>query len=315
MRLDGIHHITAITGDAQQALDFYSGLLGLRFVKKTVNFDDPTAYHLYFGDERGSPGSILTFFEYPGVPAGRPGTGMVHRLVWRGADREALDFWQERLTRAGVSARRGGSWLRFADPEGLELELVVPDGGDAPPRAAATIGRGEAPRAAVAKIPGRQRLLGFAGVRAYTASPEGSAGLLGDVLGFEHDDGMWTLAGGRRVARYAYDAPPLQRGLPGAGTVHHIAWAVRDDEQAAWRRRLVVAGAAATEIIDRTYFRSVYFREPSGVLFELATLGPGFTVDEPLETLGETLKLPARYEPLRARLEATLTPLQTRRAA
>lgn len=303
MRLDGIHHITAITGDAQQAIDYYSGLLGLRFVKKTVNFDDPTAYHLYFGDQQGSPGSILTFFEYPGVPAGRAGAGMIHRLAWRVEDGAALDFWQERLTGAGMPAQREDSSLRFTDPEGLELELVAPAGRDAPLSAAA------------ATIPERHRLLGFAGVRAYAVRQESSTDLLGAVLGFEQSAREWTLAGGRRVAGYAYDAPPERLGVQGAGTVHHIAWAVRDDEQAAWRRRLVAAGAAATEIIDRTYFRSVYFREPSGVLFELATLGPGFTVDEPIEVLGETLKLPARYEPLRARLEAALTPLETRRAA
>lgn len=303
MKLEGIHHITAITGDAQQAIDFYSGLLGLRFVKKTVNFDDPTAYHLYFGDQSGSPGSILTFFEYPGVPAGRPGAGMIHRLAWRVEDQAALDFWQDRLTAAGVSSRREDSSLRFADPEGLGLELTTARGGDEPLRAVAEA------------ISERHRLQGFVGVRANADSPERSAELLGEVLGFARDATEWSVAGDERRAGFAYDAPPPQRGVQGAGTVHHIAWAVRDDEQESWRRRLVAAGAAATDIIDRTYFRSVYFREPSGVLFELATLGPGFTVDEPFETLGETLRLPARYEPLRPRLEEVLTPLEARTAA
>lgn len=301
MRLHGIHHISAITADARANLEFYSEVLGLRFVKKTVNFDDPTAYHLYYGDERGTPGSILTFFEYPGVERGRAGDGMIHRIVWRVADEEALDFWQGRLAVAGVPAKRGGSGLRFADPEGLELALAVGDRREAPLAAAA------------AGVPAAFALQGFDGVRAYSSQPERSLELLGDGLGFDAGataDGGWRVSGDERSSLYVYDRPPAATGMQGAGTVHHIAWAVHDDEQRAWRERVVEAGAFATPVIDRTYFRSVYFREPSGVLFEFATLGPGFTVDEPLEQLGRRLMLPPRYEELRSRLEATLRPLE-----
>ena len=312
MRLHGIHHITAITADAQTNLDFYSRLLGLRFVKKTVNFDDPTAYHLYYGDERGTPGSILTFFEYPGVPIGSAGDGMIHRITWHVSGEPALDFWERRLVAAGLAAERHDGRLRFNDPEGLELELAT-GGGDAPLAAAAD------------DIPRELALQGFAGVRAYAAHPERSTSQLREQLGFEYatdaaghqdeaaGDGVaraWRIDGPGRSASYVYDPAPSATPVQGAGTVHHIAWAVPDDEQAGWRRRIIEGGLHATPIIDRTYFRSVYFREPSGVLFEIATLGPGFTVDEPLESLGRDLKLPARYETLRPRLEQLLTPLR-----
>ena len=322
MRLHGIHHITAITADAQQNVDFYAGLLGLRFVKKTVNFDDPTAYHLYYGDERGTPGSILTFFEYPGAASGRAGAGMIHRLVWRVAGEAALDFWQRRLEAAGVAAERGPGRLRFRDPEGLDLELVTGAGTDEPLTAAGD-------------VPAQLALQGFDGVRAYTGNAAASAPQLHETLGFTStaaggpeapasgseaslEEAAWRLEGGRRSAQYAYDPAPSEYPVQGAGTVHHIAWAVVDDEQDAWRRRVIEAGLRATPVIDRTYFRSVYFREPSGVLFELATLSPGFAVDEPWESLGEGLKLPPQHERLRPRLEQLLTPLSVparRRAA
>ena len=304
MQLHGIHHITVITADATRNLSFYGGLLGLRFVKKTVNFDDPSAYHLYYGDERGTPGSILTFFEYPGVPPGRAGDGMVHRLVWRVADETALDFWEGRLSSAGVDVRRDGDALRFSDPEGLDLELAV-TGGNEPALAAAA-----------SDVPSDVALQGFEGVRAYAANPEASARALQDVLGFARStsDGSsssvpWRVGGGGRSSGYVYDPAPIARGVQGAGSVHHIAWAVPDDDQPPWRQRVLAGGLHATPVIDRTYFRSVYFREPSGVLFEIATLGPGFAIDEPQERLGESLRLPPRYEQLRPRLERLLTPL------
>ena len=301
MRLHGIHHITAITADAQANLDFYAGLLGLRFVKKTVNFDDPTAYHLYFGDEQGTPGSILTFFEYPGVPQGRAGEGMIHRLVWRVSGEPAFDFWQTRLTSAGIRAERDDGRLRFEDPEGLDLELVV-TATDETPLVAAT-----------RDVPAALALQGFAGVRAYSSDPDGSAPGFQQTLGFESaagEVGAWRVTGKGRSSEYAYDPAPPVRPIQGAGTVHHMAWAVTPQEQRAWRERIVEGGYHPTQIIDRTYFRSVYFREPSGVLFELATEGPGFTVDEPLEHLGEGLRLPPQHEHLRSRLERILTPLE-----
>jgi glyoxalase family protein len=309
MKLRGIHHITAITADAPANLSFYSGVLGLRFVKKTVNFDDPSAYHLYYGDERGTPGSILTFFEYRGAPRGVAGQGMIHRIVWRVDDEQSLGFWEDRLRRQGRPAERSTGSLRFADPEGLGLELV----------AAATQ---EAPLVATAgDIPARHAIQGFQGVRAYTADPRRSTPALEATLGFtglpaapSAESTGWRVAGGGRSSLYTYDPAPQTRPVQGAGTVHHIAWAVPDDDQGAWRERLLASGLHATPIIDRTYFHSVYFREPSGVLFEIATLGPGFAIDEPQERLGETLRLPAPYEHLRPRLEHELTPLPNPRS-
>jgi glyoxalase family protein len=304
MQLEGIHHITAITGDAPRNVDFYARLLGLRMVKKTVNFDAPDVYHLYYGDERGAPGSIMTFFEFPGVAPGRPGAGSIHRVSWRVRDAAALDFWQARLEGEGGEARRDGDSVRFPDPEGLELELVVRDVGDAPLVA-------QAP-----DIPTEHALLGFDGVRAYSSDPGASVALLERGLGFRPGgDGEYELAGSERRAAYGYDPPPAERAIQGAGSVHHIAWSSADDEeQAAWRAQVAQEGAQPTPLIDRTYFHSVYFREPSGVLFELATRVPGFDVDEPAEHLGESLQLPARYESMRDELERKLTPISNPRA-
>jgi glyoxalase family protein len=303
MQLEGIHHITAITGDAPRNVDCYARLLGLRMVKKTVNFDAPSVYHLYYGDERGAPGSILTFFEFPGAAPGRPGAGAIHRISWRVRDAAALDFWQARLEGEGFAVRRDDGSLRFDDPEGLGLALVVRDVAD-PPLVA------QAP-----DIPAEHALLGFDGVRAYSADPSESAPLLERALGFRPQaDSSYEVAGSERRASYAYDPPPAEPAIQGAGSVHHIAWSSADDgEQAAWRERVSQQGARPTPLIDRTYFHSVYFREPSGVLFELATRGPGFDVDEPAEHLGETLQLPARYESMRAELERTLTPISNPR--
>jgi glyoxalase family protein len=282
MALEGLHHVTAITGDARGNVDYYARTLGLRLVKKTVNFDAPDVYHLYFGDERGTPGSILTFFEFPGARRGQAGDGMAHRILWRVASEEALEFWASRV---------GGP--RFADPEGLEHEIVIADVPD-PPLTAAT-----------PDIPPGLALQGFHGVRAYSSRPEASAPMLA-ALGF---DGGGELAGDHRRGTYHYDEPPGP-GIQGAGTIHHVAWSAADDaELTAYRERAVGAGAHATQIIDREYFHSVYFREPSGVLFELASRDIGFDFDEPLEHLGEALKLPPQYERLRPKLEARLTPL------
>jgi glyoxalase family protein len=301
MRLEGIHHVTAITGDAQRNLDFYVGTLGLRFVKKTVNFDAPDVYHLYYGDETGAPGSIMTFFEFPQAAPGRTGAGMIHTVSWRVAGPAALDFWEQRLTGAGVDAGRTDNALRFADPEGMGLEIVSAEPGDAPLVAEAD------------DIPVEHRLQGFHGVRAYADDPERSDELL-DALGFEPEGDGYLLAGEARQARYGYDAPPAEHGLQGAGTVHHVAWASQDADHEAWRPEVARAGAMPTPVIDRQYFESIYFREPSGVLFELATMSPGFAVDEPVELLGRALKLPPQHEPLRPVLEQRLTPIRDPRA-
>src|SRR5436309_11344384 len=296
MKLEGIHHITAVTGDAPANVDFYTGLLGLRMVKKTVNQDDPTVYHLFYADELGSAGADLTFFEYPGARRGRAGAGMVHRIVWRVASEEALDFWEERLRGEDVLPTREPGRLRFSDPEGLGLELAVVETPDEP-----LVARHP-------EVPPELALQGFDGVRAYAAEPDASRGFL-ESLGFAargHE--RWEVRGQRRGSFYLYDRtdPP---GLAGAGTVHHVAWASTIEEHAAWRERVLTAGGRPTPVIDRFYFRSIYFREPSGVLFEIATIGPGFTVDEPLESLGEKLSLPPAFEHLRDQVEPRLRPI------
>jgi glyoxalase family protein len=268
-------------------------VLGLRMVKKTVNFDAPDVYHLYFGDEVGTPGSILTFFEFPGAPLGRAGDGMIHTIQWRVRDDAALDFWAQRLD----GAVREDGLVRFDDPEGLTHELLVVDVPDAPL---------VAPHP---DIPDEYALRGFHGVRAYASAPEHSAGLL-QTLGFTGAGGDWRAAGAERSGFLTYDAPPTAPGVQGAGTVHHVAWSAADDAELEEFRGLAREGGAhPTPIIDRQYFHSVYFREPSGVLFELASRDIGFDVDEPRETLGEALMLPPQHEHLRAQLEQTLTPL------
>jgi glyoxalase family protein len=305
VHLNGIHHITAISADAQKNVDFYSGVLGLRLVKKTVNFDTPDAYHLYFGSVLGEPGSLLTFFEFPNAAAGTAGAGMIHRIICRVASEEALEFWSDRLNGAGINVEPEPSALIFRDPEGLGLELVVDETHDPPLTAAVT------------EIPLRHALVGIGGVRAYTTNPQESHYLLTGALRFTPlaDNVGYLLRGGSREALYHYDNAPEEEGVQGAGTVHHVAWASSDAGHPAWRERVIGEGAKPTEIIDRLYFRSIYFREPSGVLFEIATLGPGFTIDEPAEHLGESLKLPEWHEQLRPRLEQTLTPLSNPHAA
>jgi glyoxalase family protein len=302
MKLNGIHHITAITGDAQRNVDFYVGVMGLRLVKKSVNQDDPTIYHLFYGDEEGAPGHDLTFFEYPGAEPGNAGAGMVHRLIHRVGSADTLDFWADRLGGEGVETRRENGSLVFADPEGLEHELAVFDVPDPPLIAHA------------AEVPDEHALQGFEAVRAYTHDPEASRKLLEEGLSFEQRaNAEWEARGHERGGRILYDSSDAQ-GRPGGGTVHHVAWSMGMDEKEEWRERALSAGARATPIIDRFWFRSIYFREPSGVLFELATRGPGFTADEPLDTLGEALTLPPDYEQMRERLEGILTPLpDTRR--
>jgi glyoxalase family protein len=303
MKLNGIHHITAITGDAQRNVDFYAGVMGLRLVKKSVNQDDPTVYHLFYGDEHAKPGLDLTFFEYPGAAPGRPGEGMVHRIVWRVGSPAAFDFWTERLADNGIEAKREDDTLVFSDPEGLEHQLLVAEVPDEPLTA-------EHP-----EVPAEHALQGFHAARAYASDPDRSRELLEQGLGFEQKDGSWEARGDRRGGLWFYDQPPAERGIQGAGTVHHIAWNSADDDHVKWRQQVSEHGAHPTQVIDRHYFKSIYFREPSGVLFELATPSPGFTIDEPLETLGEKLSIPPRLEELRPQIEATVKPLTNPRTA
>jgi glyoxalase family protein len=299
MKLEGIHHISAITGDAAGNVAFYTGVLGMRMVKRTVNQDEPAVYHLFYGDEDGSPGMDLTFFEYPGAEPGIAGAGMVHRIVWRVASQAALEFWAERLAAHGVEAELTGNSVLFSDPEGLEHELLVSSSPDLPLRAASP------------EIPAEHALQGFDGVRAYSNDPPRSQRLLSETLGFTRREGeSWEVRGDERGGIYAYDpAPPEINRRQGAGSVHHVAFASRMEEIEDWRKLIAEAGARPTPVVERFYFKSVYFLEPSGVLFEIATIGPGFAIDEDGAHLGERLSLPPPFEPLREQLEQALKPL------
>jgi len=314
MNLDGIHHITAITGDAPRNVDFYTRVLGLRMTAKTVNQDDPSVYHLFYGDENAQPGADLTFFEYPGAIPGRAGAGMVHRIVSRVASTEAIAFWATRLGDDGVATERDGDSLVFADPEGLAHELLVDASGDEPLIA-------DHP-----EIPAALALQGFEGVRAYSFRPDDSALVLERLIGAvrraddapgEGEGGddepvegaTFELRGERRGGWIAWDPAPAERGRQSAGTVHHIAWATTDADLPSWIETVTAAGIPNSGYVDRHYFHSLYFREPGGVLYELATREPGFTVDGPVEELGTKLILPPFLEPRRAQIAAHLTPL------
>src|SRR3954462_2471350 len=305
MKLEGMHHITMITGDARKNVAFYADVLGLRLVKKTVNFDAPDAYHLYFGDEQGSAGSILTWFEFGGARPGRPGAGMIHTIQLGVASEASLDFWADRLTSKGYDSRRGERSLGFADYDGLRFELVVAGDGNPPLRA-------EHP-----EVPAEHAILGIEGARAYSAQdPADEHPLLTETLGFTVDGpGAYRLQGDSRHVHWAYDRAPAERGRLGAGTVHHIASAARDEDHLAWQQRARDAGQHVTDVRDRDYFNAIYFREPRGVLFEIATLSPGFAVDEAAEHLGEELRLPKQHEHLRPQLERVLTPVVNPRTA
>src|SRR5256714_5561470 len=302
--LNGIHHISAITADATRNVLFYTGVMGLRLVKKTVNQDNPAVYHLFLPDEEGSPGAGLTFFEYPGLVRGRAGAGMIHRIAFRVASDEALDFWAKRLAATGLESSRQDRSLRFEDPEGLGFELLAHPTQDQPLLARHP------------EIPEEFALQGFAGVRAFERRRGGSHAFLTETLGFESTgDDAYESRGDSRGSFYVYDAAPEARGLGGSGTVHHVAWASTMDDHVAWRDQVIKGGGDPTPVIDRFYFRSIYFREPSGVPFEIATIGPGFASHEPKEHLGERLSLPPAFEHLREQVEANLTPLPNPREA
>jgi glyoxalase family protein len=304
MKLDGMHHITMITGDAQRNVEFYADVLGLRLIKKTVNFDAPEAYHLYFGDEQGSPGSILTWFEFAGARRGQAGAGMIHTIQLGVASEGSLDFWAERLAAKDYSSQRQAGSLQFEDYDGLRLELVVADDGNPPLRA-------EHP-----EVPAEHAILGVEGARAHIARGfDADRELLTETLGFtDLSDGEYRCSGEERHFHWAYDESS-ERGIQGAGTVHHIAWHSTDQEHTAWQRRVAEAGMQVTPVIDRDYFNAIYFRQPQGILFEIATTSPGFAVDEDPAHLGEELRLPAQHEHLRPQLERILTPLNNPRTA
>jgi glyoxalase family protein len=304
-----IHHITAIAGDPQRNLDFYAGTLGLRLVKLTVNFDDPGTYHLYFGDETGRPGSILTFFPWPEGMPGRQGTGQVG-TVSLAVPPASLGYWIERLLQHGIkydgpTRRFDEQVLGFPDPDGLLLEIV------ASPRVARVEPWSDGP------VPAEHAVRGLQGGTIWEDGDRGTAEFLTRFMGFHQvgeegnrlrfesaSEGPGSVVDLRRV-------PGFWAGAGGVGTVHHVAFRSPSDEaQLAQRARLEEAGVDATPVIDRLYFHSVYFREPGGVLFEIATDPPGFTLDESPAELGTHLKLPPRYEPMRERIERTLPPVR-----
>jgi glyoxalase family protein len=299
-----MHHITMITGDARKNVEFYADVLGLRMVKKTVNFDAPEAYHLYFGDEQGSPGSILTWFEFAGARRGRAGAGMIHTIQLGVASAAALDFWADRLAAKGYRSDRGEDALAFEDYDGLRFELVVADDGNPPLRAYHP------------EVPAEHAILGVEGARAFAARElDADRALLTDTLGFtEVAAGEYRLQGDERHFHWRYDRA-ADRGLQGAGTVHHVAWHARDADHVAWQQRAREAGMRVTPVIDRDYFHAIYFQQPQGILFEIATTSPGFAVDEAPEHLGEELRLPKQHEHLRPALEPMLTPLTNPRTA
>lgn len=315
MQLEGIHHISAITGDARRNVDFYTRVLGLRLTAKTVNQDDPGVYHLFYGDEEARPGADLTFFEYPFAKPGRPGAGMVHRIVHRVGSAEALTYWEERLRALDVAgvARGGasGESVRFTDPEGLDHELVVDASPDTPLPARHL------------EIPAEHALRGFEGVRAYSHRPDESARLLRELMGAAVVSGdpealegeRFELRGQIRGGWIAFDQAPAERGRQSAGIVHHVAWGTYDEDLQAWIAKVSDAGIPSSGYVDRHYFHSLYFREPGGVLYELATQEPGFLVDGlPVEELGTKIILPPFLESQRERIERRLTPLPDPRA-
>jgi len=306
--LTGIHHVTAIASDPQKNVDFYVGVLGLRLVKQTVNFDDPGSYHFYYGDGAGSPGTLLTFFAWPGGRRGRPGLGQVTAAALSVAP-NALGFWRAHLAEQGVTVGEaethfGETVLPFYDPDGLRLELVG-TAGDARP--GWTSG----------SVPADYAIRGVHAVTLLEGTAEQTVALMTDVLGFRavQTEGDWTryVLGNSASGTFA-DVQTAPHQIPGqiaVGNIHHVAWRTPDDaQQERWLREISGLGLGVSPVMDRDYFHSIYFREPGGILFEIATDTPGFATDETVETLGAHLRLPAQYEAHRPQIEANLPPIK-----
>jgi glyoxalase family protein len=316
-KIRGLHHVTAIASDPQRNLDFYVGLLGLRFVKRTVNFDDPGTYHFYFGDRRGTPGTILTFFPWPGVRRGTRGTGQVEATAFA-IPANSIGYWLERLKQQYVTAEKtstrfGEEVIRLLDPDGLVIELIA----SAVAVAAAVPAAGISPWPE-SPVPTEHALHGFHSVSAALEGYERTARLITETFGYHFVD-----ESGNRFRFVSADDSALGRiidllcqpdtamGGVAAGSVHHIAFRAKDEaEQLQWRERLVDLGYNVTPVIDRTYFHSIYFREPGGVLFEIATEPPGFMLDEKVEELGMHLRLPPWMESARSQIEEILPPIR-----
>jgi glyoxalase family protein len=304
----GLHHVTAIASNPQTNVGFYTRALGLRLVKQTVNFDAPDTYHLYYGDEQGSPASLLTFFPWPGVPRGRRGAGMTTETAFS-VPGSSLGWWHERFKRLNIDtdpprARGDEDVLTFRDPDGMVIELVASEGD----RRSGWDG--------VADIPAEHAVRGLHSITLSERQLDPSAAMLTELLGMSvateaRDRARFGMAEGSSGALIDVFSGVRDRGLQAGGTVHHVAFRAPDlPTMAAWREELVARGVAVTQILDRQYFKSIYFREPGGVLFEIATDTPGFAVDEPLLDLGRSLKLPPWLEPSREQIAAALPPLQ-----
>ena len=308
-RIPGIHHITAIAGDPQTNIDFYAGTLGLRLVKLTVNFDDPGTYHLYYGDGAGSPGTIMTFFPWPGSPRGKLGAGQVTATAFA-IPRDSVGYWVERLAENGVAAEKpmtrfGEEVIALVDPDGLPLELVA---GETPPAVSIWENSPTAPEHA---------LRGFHGVTLTEQDGNPTGKLLGETMGFEaeqEENGRVRYRADNNVPGAVVDvvsAPGTPVGRVAVGTIHHIAWRTADDAaQLEWHKTLTDKAFNVSPVMDRIYFHSIYFREPGGVLFEIATDPPGFLIDEPIEQLGASLKLPPWLEAQRGQIEGIVTPVR-----
>ena len=307
--VQGLHHVTAIAGDARRNFDFYTNVLGLRFVKKTVNFDDPHTYHFYFGNYAAEPGTILTFFPWgDGIQTGRRGTGQATETAFS-VPEDSLDFWLKRLDAHNVtynkpSRKFGEDYLTLLDPDGLKLELTISARGDA-----------RQPNV-TADVPENVAIRGFHAVTLTLADVEATARVLTELLDFqmlEHQVNRYRFLSRNTTTAAIVDlveAPGERRGHVAGGSVHHVAFRVANDAvQMALREKIAAQGFQITEQIDRNYFHSLYFREPGGVLFEIATDNPGFTADEPLDGLGQSLKLPPQYERRRAEIEGVLPEL------
>ncbi|ASU84225.1 ring-cleaving dioxygenase [Nocardiopsis gilva YIM 90087] len=311
VRPAGLHHVTAIASDPQANADFYLNALGMRLVKQTVNFDDPGTYHLYYGDRAGNPGTIMTFFPWPGAPKGRIGAGQATTTSFS-VPEGSLGWWQQHLASLGIEATRPAERLEedvltLRDPDGLAIELVAStDAHDTDPWDGG-------------RVPVEHAIRGIRAVTLTEHDLERTAGMLSGQLGFRlvAEDGdrfrFHTTEAGAGVGTVVdvIADPSAQPGLVAAGTVHHIAYRAPDPSaQLSWRTRLVEGGVGVTEVRDRTYFQSIYFREPGGVLLEIATDGPGFDYDEPLLELGRKLRLPPWLQPDQAQIEAALPPLK-----
>ncbi|MEH7238699.1 ring-cleaving dioxygenase [Bacillus sp. JJ1562] len=303
----GIHHITAIVGHPQENIDFYAGVLGLRLVKQTVNFDDPGTYHLYFGDEGGKPGTIITFFPWVGAYRGKIGDGQVG-ITSYAVPKGALDFWGSRLEKFNIPYtkinRFGETYLEFDDPHGLHLEIVERE-------------EGEFNTWTFGDVTPEVAIKGFGGATLFSSHPDKTAELLEKVMGLVYVDKEGDFVRYRSSADIGniidLKVVPTGKGQMGVGTVHHIAWrAIDDNDQLDWQKYVAENGYGVTPVQDRNYFNAIYFREHGEILFEIATDPPGFAHDESHETMGQQLMLPAQYEQYREQLERSLIPIKVR---